>query len=209
MCADNGSGNCFRRCEADGAEREAPRSGLCDFPSRPRSTRLAFPCAPSSFASSVADALRDHRGTNGTDWRCAWSLGDDGRGDSHPLPRGFYACQLRRWLAAFPRSALLALVFEEFLASRDATLRAVAAVEAHVGAPPFDYARSTKVRLVERLYAAAPSRGGAYAPMPAATKAALDDLYCDPNRDLSKALGRPLPWPCAKARDKAAMKAAA
>ena len=57
-------------------------------------------------------------------------------------PRGFYACQLRRWLALFPREQLKALVFEEFVASRADTLRAVADVETFLNVHHFDYGAS-------------------------------------------------------------------
>ena len=164
----------------------------------PGTTRRAFPCLPADFASLVAAAIAAHPPTR-PDWRCAWSLGDDGRGDSNVVPRGFYDCQLQRWFAHFPRDQLRAFVFEEFLASRAATLEAVAAVETFVGVENFDYGASWTVSLVERLYAAVPSRGGAYAPMPPATKESLDGLYCDANRDLAATLGRSLPWPCGDA----------
>ena len=77
--------------------------------------------------------------------------------------------------------------------------KAVAAVETFVGVENFDYGASWAVSLVEKLYAAVPSRGGAYAPMPPATKESLDGLYCDANRDLAATLGRSLPWPCGDA----------
>ena len=53
-----------------------------------------------------------------------------------------------------------------------------------------------RVAAVESLYALMPSRGGRYAPMLAATRGALAELYCAPNRALSATLRRPLPWPC-------------
>ena len=100
-------------------------------------------------------------------------VGDDGRGDSNVVPRGFYDCQLAPWFDRFPRSQLLALVFEDFVSSREATLEAVARVERFAGLEPFDYGRSARVAAVERLYALMPSRGGRYAPMLPATRGAL------------------------------------
>ena len=114
-------------------------------------TKLDYPCAPEAFESLVTARLAARDQTE-EDWRCAWAKGD-GDGDSNVLPRGFYDCQLRAWLRAFPRRQLLALVFEEFVASRDATLKAVQSVETFLGLPPYDYA-SARVRAVERLYAA-------------------------------------------------------
>ena len=152
--------------------------------------RLSFPCAPEAFdrlvTAQLAGAPMD---------RCAWARGS-GSGDSNVLPRGFYDCQLAPWFDRFPRSQLLALVFEDFVSSREATLEAVARVERFAGLQPFDYGRSARVAAVERLYALMPSRGGRYAPMLPATRGALDELYCAPNRALSATLRRPLPWPC-------------
>mmetsp|Transcript_14401 Transcript_14401/g.43005 ORF Transcript_14401/g.43005 Transcript_14401/m.43005 type:complete len:451 (-) Transcript_14401:31-1383(-) len=155
------------------------------------SRKLSYPCPPAAFRKLV-DAQISRAPAD----RCAWARGPDGKGDSNVLPRGLYACQLAPWLAVYDRAQLLALVFEEFLASRAATLAAVAAVEDFMGLRRFDYAGSARVAAVERLYAAVPSRGGAYSPMDAATKKTLDDLYCEPNADLSRVLARPLPWNC-------------
>ena len=152
--------------------------------------RLSFPCAPEAF-----DALVTAQLAGAPLDRCAWARGS-GSGDSNVLPRGFYDCQLAPWFDRFPRSQLLALVFEDFVSSREATLEAVARVERFAGLQPFDYGRSARVAAVERLYALMPSRGGRYAPMPPATRGALDELYCAPNRALSATLRRPLPWPC-------------
>lgn len=183
-----------------------------------KTTRVSYPASPDDFHAMVAADLEAHRPGGGDrstpprlsakqratapdkveDWVCAWSRGKDGRGDSNVLPRGFYDCQLARWLKVYPRHQLKALIFEEFLKSRADTLKAVAQVEDFLGVPNFDYAHSPKVAVVEKLYAAVPSRGAAYSPMRPDTKAALDDLYCDPNRKLATTLGRPLPWPCAQ-----------
>ena len=152
--------------------------------------RLSFPCAPEAFDRLVTAQL-----AGAPEDRCAWARGS-GSGDSNVLPRGFYDCQLAPWFDRFPRSQLLALVFEDFVSSREATLEAVARVERFAGLEPFDYGRSARVAAVERLYALMPSRGGRYAPMLAATRGALDELYCAPNRALSATLRRPLPWPC-------------
>ncbi|KAJ1461482.1 P-loop containing nucleoside triphosphate hydrolase protein [Pelagophyceae sp. CCMP2097] len=173
-----------------------------------RATRLASPCQPEHFDDMVnwelrVNSAKHKRNDTATTaraaepWTCAWSLGD-GLGDSNVIPRGLYACQLSKWLALYPSPAkLLALVFEEFLSSREATLRAVAAVEDHLGIPHYDYANSRRVSLVEQIYAAVPSRQ-TYAPMRADTKATLDGFYCEPNAQLAKLLGRALPWPCAE-----------
>ena len=155
------------------------------------SERLSFPCAPEAFDRLVNAQLAAKKDMD----RCAWARGS-GSGDSNVLPRGFYDCQLAPWFDRFPRSQLLALVFEDFVSSREATLEAVARVERFAGLEPFDYGRSARVAAVERLYALMPSRGGRYAPMLAATRGALDELYCAPNRALSATLRRPLPWPC-------------
>ena len=155
------------------------------------SERLSFPCAPEAFDRLVKAQLAAKGDMN----KCEWARGS-GSGDSNVLPRGFYDCQLAPWFDRFPRSQLLALVFEDFVSSREATLEAVARVERFAGLEPFDYGRSARVAAVERLYALMPSRGGRYAPMLAATRGALDELYCSPNRALSATLRRPLPWPC-------------
>ena len=155
------------------------------------SERLSFPCAPEAFDRLVKAQLAAKGDMN----KCEWARGS-GSGDSNVLPRGFYDCQLAPWFDRFPRSQLLALVFEDFVSSREATLEAVARVERFAGLEPFDYGRSARVAAVERLYALMPSRGGRYAPMLAATRDALDELYCSPNRALSATLRRPLPWPC-------------
>ncbi|CAH0379810.1 unnamed protein product [Pelagomonas calceolata] len=155
------------------------------------SERLSFPCAPEAFDRLVRAQLAAKKDLD----KCAWARGS-GSGDSNVLPRGFYDCQLAPWFDRFPRSQLLALVFEDFVSSREATLEAVARVERFAGLEPFDYGRSARVAAVERLYALMPSRGGRYAPMLAATRAALDELYCAPNRALSATLRRRLPWPC-------------
>ena len=80
-----------------------------------------------SSADTPADASADTWAGAPMD-RCAWARGS-GSGDSNVLPRGFYDCQLAPWFARFPRSQLLALVFEDFVSSREATLEAVARVE--------------------------------------------------------------------------------
>ena len=178
----------------------------------PKTSRVAFPAAPGDFQALVDAELAAHPAPSSSsssssssspssdaaeDWTCAWARGKDGRGDSNVIPRGFYDCQINRWLAFYPKRQLKALIFEEFLASTQATLDAVRAVEDFVGVPNFDYAASPKVAAVQKLYAAVPSRGGNYAPMLPKTKQALDALYCDPNMALAATLGRPLPWPCA------------
>mmetsp|Transcript_1991 Transcript_1991/g.7684 ORF Transcript_1991/g.7684 Transcript_1991/m.7684 type:complete len:445 (-) Transcript_1991:149-1483(-) len=127
---------------------------------------------------------------------CRWSA-RRGEGDAGVVARGLYACQLERWLASFPREQLLALVFETFVASRRATLDAVAAIERFVGLAPFDYDAAWRVRVAELVYARLPSRASSYRPMLARTRATLDALYCDPNRHVAALLRRDdLPWPC-------------
>jgi len=157
----------------------------------PDSVSLSFPCAPEAFQMLVAAQLAEKSDLE----RCAWARGG-GSGDSNVLPRGFYDCQLGPWFRNFPRSQLLALVFEDFVSSRSATLAAVAQVERFAGLDGFDYAGSRRVAAVERLYALMPSRRGSYLPMLPATRETLDSLYCAPNRALAATLGRPLPWPC-------------
>mmetsp|Transcript_16422 Transcript_16422/g.53463 ORF Transcript_16422/g.53463 Transcript_16422/m.53463 type:complete len:350 (-) Transcript_16422:80-1129(-) len=177
-----------------------------------RGRPLAFPCAPRDFdrmiLHDVADARRRFNATEAT-WLCDWTL-NGGRGDSGFVPRGLYACHLRRWLDVFPRAQLLPLIFEDFVATRRATLRAVADVEAFLGVPPFDYETSFKVALVERFYAALPSRGSTYDPILETTASYLDALYCQPNRDLRDLLFTSdqsppppnIPWPCLGEREK-------
>lgn len=155
---------------------------------------LRYPCDPLDFDNMIRhDVLQSLS-------PCDWSY-NKGRGDAGILPRGFYACQLERWLSFFPKRQLLVLVFERFVASRQTTLEAVAQVESLLGLDSFDYEASFKVSLVEKLYAAMPSRQAAYQPMQPGTKQILDDLYCEPNRDLIRlfpnlAKPDPPPWPC-------------
>lgn len=159
--------------------------------------RLAYPCSPADFDNLVASQLGAARAKfTGVDWTCRWALGNDGRGDSNALPRGFYACQWARWFPYYPRSQFLVLIFDDFIASRAATLDAVHQIERFVGVASVDY-DTLRVRVAERLYAALPSRQSAYAPMRQSTLAKLDDLYCEPNRRLAALLDdRGLPWPC-------------
>ena len=111
------------------------------------SERLSFPCAPEAFDRLVTAQLAAKKDMD----RCAWARGS-GSGDSNVLPRGFYDCQLAPWFDRFPRSQLLALVFEDFVSSREATLEAVAAVgvlrDWSLGLWPVGARRR-----VERLYA--------------------------------------------------------
>lgn len=174
-----------RVSKADGVVRRSPA------PAAP----LRYPCSPDDFESLVRHDVALRRNVS----VCEWSY-NAGRGDAGIVARGFYACQLERWLRLFPPSQLLVLVFERFVQSRQATLDAVHAVEVHLGLEAFDYDASLRVALVERLYAATPSRLGAYAPMRDHTRRFLDDLYCRPNQRLVALLpdlGRsPPPWPC-------------
>lgn len=161
-----------------------------------RSSRhpLRYPCDALDFDNMIRhDVLQPSS-------PCDWSY-NDGRGDAGILPRGFYACQLERWLSLFPKRQLLVLIFERFVASRQATLRAVAQIESYLGLDSFDYETSFKVALVEKLYAAMPSRQAAYQPMLPETKQILDDVYCEPNRNLLRlfpdlAKPEPPPWSC-------------
>ena len=157
------------------------------------SERLSFPCAPEAFDRLVKAQLAAKGDMN----KCEWARGS-GSGDSNVLPRGFYDCQLAPWFDRFPRSQLLALVFEDFVSSREATLEAVARVERFAGLEPFDYGRSARVAAVERSYALMPSRGGRYAPMLAATRAALDEraLFAEPRLigDAAAAAALALRW---------------
>lgn len=155
---------------------------------------LDYPCSAHDFHNMVTHDLRE-----GLRDRCEWAY-KEGRGDSGAIPRGFYACQLRRWLDAFPRNQLLVLVFETFVANRQATLEAVAEIESFVGLEHYDYDHNLKVAVVERLYAALPSRRSAYEPMLPETAGILDEVYCVPNQNLIELLpdlkSQRVPWPC-------------
>ncbi|KAJ8613388.1 hypothetical protein CTAYLR_002322 [Chrysophaeum taylorii] len=168
---------------------------------------LSYPCEARDFDDMVrAEVSRATRVFNAStpDFECRWSS-NRGRGDSSVVARGFYACQLARWLDLFPREQLLVLVFEKFVASRADTLAAVSRVERFVGVEPFDYDSSLRVKLVERVYAALPSRLGAYEPMDSRTKLLLDHIYCGPNAKLADLFpDLDAPWLCATSKNSSA-----
>ncbi|MDD5198727.1 MAG: sulfotransferase [Terrimicrobiaceae bacterium] len=93
---------------------------------------------------------------------------------------GWYARALERWLAVFPREQCLFLISEEFFADPLGTTRAVL----------------HHIRLPEADIPPLPvSREGCYAEsMPAEIEAELRAFYAPRNRELSRLLGRDLPW---------------
>jgi hypothetical protein len=95
------------------------------------------------------------------------------------VARGRYAEQLERWFAHFPRERLLVLFTEELAADTAGTYRRVLDF---LGAGAHDL--ESYPRIFER----------AYEQMPPATRARLERLFEEPNRQLSVLLSRELPW---------------
>ena len=93
--------------------------------------------------------------------------------------RGYYADQLERWLAVFPREQLHVVLTDDLRDAPDETYRRVLEF---VGVEP----RSLDA------YPAVFSRD--YEPMPAATRARLTAEFSDANRRLAELLGREPPW---------------
>lgn len=93
--------------------------------------------------------------------------------------RGYYAEQLARWLAVFPREQLLVVLTDELRDAPDETYRRVLEF---VGVEP------------RSLDAYPPVFSRDYEPMPAETRARLTAEYADANRRLAELLGRELPW---------------
>jgi hypothetical protein len=95
------------------------------------------------------------------------------------IARGMYAGQLRRLGELVPSERVLVVVSEEFYED-----------------PDREYRRALRfLGLPERSLAAyerANSRR--YPPMPAPTRALLDERFGQPNRELAHLLGRELPW---------------
>jgi Sulfotransferase domain len=95
------------------------------------------------------------------------------------VARGRYAEQLERWFARFPRERLLVLFTEELAADTAGTYRRVLDF---LGAGAHDL--ESYPRIFEREYEQ----------MPPATRARLERLFEEPNRQLSALLNRELPW---------------
>jgi hypothetical protein len=95
------------------------------------------------------------------------------------VARGRYAEQLERWFAHFPRERLLVLFTEELAADTAGTYRRVLDF---LGAGAHDL--ESYPRIFEREYEQ----------MPPATRARLERLFEEPNRQLSVLLSRELPW---------------
>jgi Sulfotransferase domain len=95
------------------------------------------------------------------------------------VARGRYAEQLERWFARFPRERLLVLFTEELAADTAGTYRRVLDF---LGAGAHDL--ESYPRIFEREYEQ----------MPPATRARLERLFEEPNRQLGAVLNRELPW---------------
>ncbi len=95
------------------------------------------------------------------------------------VARGRYAEQLERWFARFPRERLLVLFTEELAGDTAGTYRRVLDF---LGAGAHDL--ESYPRIFEREYEQ----------MPRATRARLERLFEEPNRQLSALLNRELPW---------------
>lgn len=89
--------------------------------------------------------------------------------------RGDYATVLDRWLAVFPRDALLVLRHERIAAEPDAVARAACA---HLGLDPAPLLAESNAWLRARV------REGERAELRPALRAALEDLYAEPLRRL-------------------------
>ena len=116
----------------------------------------------------------------------AATIRSGGRGREHQyhsyVARGFYAEQLERWFACYPREQFLILRSEELFERPEAIYRqATAFVGAEAIEPPtFNIINEGR-----------PSN------LDPALRARLDALYEDPNRRLEELLGRQLGWaPC-------------
>jgi hypothetical protein len=95
------------------------------------------------------------------------------------VARGRYAEQLERWFARFPRERLLVLFTEELAADTAGTYRRVLDF---LGAGAHDL--ESYPRIFERDYEQ----------MPAGTRARLERLFEEPNRQLSALLNQEPPW---------------
>jgi hypothetical protein len=95
------------------------------------------------------------------------------------VARGRYAEQLERWFAHFPRERLLVLFTEELAADTAGTYRRVLDF---LGAGAHDL--DSYPRIFEREYEQ----------MPPPTRARLEHLFEEPNRQLNGLLNRDLPW---------------
>jgi hypothetical protein len=95
------------------------------------------------------------------------------------VARGRYAEQLERWFARFPRERLLVLFTEELAADTAGTYRRVLDF---LGAGAHDL--ESYPRIFEREYEQ----------MPPQTRARLERLFEEPNRQLGALLNRQLPW---------------
>jgi hypothetical protein len=104
---------------------------------------------------------------------------------SHPwwnytyAARGRYAEQLERWYAVFPREQLLVLLTDDLASDTAGTYRRVVDFLGAEQRGLDDYPR-----IFEREYGA----------MDAGTRARLERVFAEPNRDLAELLGRELPW---------------
>jgi Sulfotransferase domain len=95
------------------------------------------------------------------------------------VARGRYAEQLERWFARFPRERLLVLFTEELAADTAGTYRRALDF---LGASAHDL--ESYPRIFEREYEQ----------MPSETRARLERLFEEPNRQLGVLLNRELPW---------------
>jgi Sulfotransferase domain len=95
------------------------------------------------------------------------------------VARGFYADNLERWLALFPRDQLLALTSDELLAD---PASALTAVERFLGVPEWQPARYPQENVRE------------YPPMSPATRDHLRQVFEPHDRRLTELLDVELPW---------------
>ena len=140
---------------------------------------LSFPCAAADFDDLVQQNLV---GSNGKPLSAEEIEGRKIGEIGGLVSKGMYANQLRGWLALFPRENLHVALFEKFYA--DGITTSMNQITQFLGLPDHDY--SDPGMKVYKWYGTVQRRRNQPEAMSSETRDVLNEVFCEPNRDLER-----------------------